>query len=575
MVKKISKKNSKKNIDKFFYTNKISVCLLFLTLIATFLTLFLVKQKQETRQYAAELISNIANLHVQGNQIVNGLSQPVFIHGANYSGTEYSCIHGLGIFDGPSDTAMITAMKSWGINAVRIPLNEDCWLNINGAPPAYSGQVYKDAITNYVNLLVQQNMIPILDLHWSAPGTQQALDQAPMADRDHSIDFWIDVATTFKGNTSVLFDLYNEPYPDSNSDSVTAWQCWRDGGTCPGVSFQAAGMQDLVNAVRGTGATNVLMLGGIEYSNVLSQWLAYKPTDPLNNVVAAWHIYNFNGCNTASCFDATVAPVIAQVPLIAGEVGEDDCKSDFITMVWNWLDQHNANYMPWVWQTWGSACGAKSLITAFDGTPSSVYGVAYKNHLASLGVAPTLSPTQTLTPTFTQTPIPTATPTPTNIPTLTPTPILSNLIKNPSFENTGSNWLNPWGFFIKSGVNGSISHVNNTKVDGVYSADISVGSSNTNAWYMQLLQGSIPVQSGRRYTISFWAKASKNRTITIAVQQNYAPYIVYFNQSVSLTTTWQQYILSFRAPQTDTNTFLAFGVANATGNVWIDKVSMQ
>ena len=35
-------------------------------------------------------------------------------------------------------------------------------------------------------------------------------------------------------------------------------------------------MQAMVNAVRATGATNVLMLGGEEYSNDLSQWLTYK-----------------------------------------------------------------------------------------------------------------------------------------------------------------------------------------------------------------------------------------------------------------------------------------------------------
>src|ERR1700733_2243263 len=36
-------------------------------------------------------------------------------------------VRGWGIFDGPSDQASITAMKSFGVNAVRIPLNEACW----------------------------------------------------------------------------------------------------------------------------------------------------------------------------------------------------------------------------------------------------------------------------------------------------------------------------------------------------------------------------------------------------------------------------------------------------------------
>ena len=38
------------------------------------------------------------------------------------------------IFDGPVDDASIDAIKSWNMNAVRVPMNEHCWLNINGVP---------------------------------------------------------------------------------------------------------------------------------------------------------------------------------------------------------------------------------------------------------------------------------------------------------------------------------------------------------------------------------------------------------------------------------------------------------
>src|SRR5437899_9521636 len=105
-----------------------------------------------------------------------------------------------------------------------------------------------------------------------------------MPDLDHSVTFWSQVASAFRGNDAVIFDLFNEPWPDSQRDSVAAWTCWRDGGTCPGVSFQTVGMQTLVNTVRGAGATNVIALGGVQYSNTLTQWLAYKPNDPLGRL---------------------------------------------------------------------------------------------------------------------------------------------------------------------------------------------------------------------------------------------------------------------------------------------------
>ncbi len=179
----------------------------------------------------------------------------------NRSGTQYACVEGWGIFDGPTDDAALSRIADWGANAVRVSLNETCWLGINGVDPTYSGETYRTAIREYVDRLNAAGLRVILDLHWTAPGEALATDQQPMADRDHAPDFWRSVAQEFKHNRSVVFDLFNEPYPDSNASSTAAWECVRDGGTCPGVPYVAAGMQELVDAVRETGARNVVMVG--------------------------------------------------------------------------------------------------------------------------------------------------------------------------------------------------------------------------------------------------------------------------------------------------------------------------
>src|SRR6266851_4866853 len=209
-------------------------------------------------------------VRVQGNQLVDSAGRVVRLRGVNRSGTEYACAQGWGIFDGPSDSASVQAIASWRSNVVRVPLNETCWLGINGVAPAYSGSTYRKAISDYVALLNRTGLIVILDLHWTAADTAKALGQAPMPNRDHTPQFWHQVALAFKGNNRVIFDLFNEPFPDNNSDTPEAWRCWRDGGTCRGMSFQAAGMQELVDSVRATGATNVILLGGIQYAARLS-----------------------------------------------------------------------------------------------------------------------------------------------------------------------------------------------------------------------------------------------------------------------------------------------------------------
>ena len=51
----------------------------------------------------------------------------------------------------------------------------------------------------------------------------------------------------------------------------------------------------------------------------------------------SWHSYNFNTCNTESCWTSEVAPVLAQVPVIVGEMGENDCGGSYIDSLTSWL----------------------------------------------------------------------------------------------------------------------------------------------------------------------------------------------------------------------------------------------
>jgi endoglucanase len=339
-------------------------------------------------------VGSAPQLHVSGNELVNASGQQVILHGVDRSGTEYECVQGHGIFSGPSDQSSINAMRSWNVNVVRLPLNEACWNADPYVKPVYAGQSYRAAIEAYVKLLNANGIVVILDLHWSGGlytgnssgcSSAEAICQKPMPDLAGSVPFWSSVAATFKGNNAVIFDLFNEPYPDGALPTKTAaWECWRNGGTyCqPGIQYRVAGMQTLVNTVRATGASNVIMLGGLGYANDLSQWLAYEPTDPDHNLVASWHSYNFNGCSDESCWNSQVAPVIAKVPVIVGEIGENDCADDYIDPLMNWLDSKHTSYLAWSWNT-GTTCAGPKLITNYDGSPSA-FGAGYKAHLKAL-----------------------------------------------------------------------------------------------------------------------------------------------------------------------------------------------
>ena len=115
--------------------------------IATALVLCLSAVAVSSSTAAASALS----IKVQRNQLVNQNGQTIRLLGVDRSGAEYECVTSHKIFDGPSNAASVKTMVSWHINSVRVPLNEDCWLGINGV--VTGGATYRNQIVRYVRTL--------------------------------------------------------------------------------------------------------------------------------------------------------------------------------------------------------------------------------------------------------------------------------------------------------------------------------------------------------------------------------------------------------------------------------------
>jgi endoglucanase len=366
------------------------------------------------------------SVRVQGNQLVDGNGNPTRMLGLNKSGTEFACAQGWGFMDGPSDNGQITLFKSWGANTIRVPLNQSCWLGTGGVSTTYGGANYRAFITDWVNRLNANGIIVILDLHWNAPNGALARSQQDMADRQQSPQFWTSVATHFRANPSVVFDLYNEPHDIS-------WSVWRNGGMTRG-GWEAAGYQELINAVRATGATQPVIVNGMNWAGDLSGWLANRPSDPLNQIIAGAHIYDFSQFNTVADWDRTIAPVAQQVPVYMGEFGDHTCGTTFNRVIMDWMDLRGLSYTAWTWNTWDCGSGP-AIISSHDGTPT-VSGAIVRDRLRLWASRATASPTPTATATSSPTPTTTtASPTPTET-TASPTPTTTTASPAPTATTT-------------------------------------------------------------------------------------------------------------------------------------------
>ena len=324
-------------------------------------------------------------------------SQPIFQQKSDWNGQTGTA------------TPNWTLIKSaWQTNAVRVPLNEASWLGYTCSIGSGSKSVnpnpnkdYQTTVANAVAGATAAGLYVIIDLHWTAPATYCPEAQNAMADSDNSATFWTQVATAFKGYPNVIFEPFNEPYVGSFSVLLNGGPqtSFNTGNGTLNVSWTSAGMQSLVDAIRNTGATNVILTSGLDYAKDLSGWLANKPTDALNQLGAVWHAYPAYGTTIGTAAYAKpdhwpgvgsdVTNILAAgYPVVITEFGDHDVATTGISTApfASWLLPYAdalggggvVGYMGWTWDVWGNPDDV--LITDAAGDPTPLYGVYTKAH---------------------------------------------------------------------------------------------------------------------------------------------------------------------------------------------------
>ncbi len=111
---------------------------------------------------------------------------------------------------------------------------------------------------------------------------------------------------------------------------------------------------------------------------------------------------------------------------------------------------------------------------------------------------------------------------------------------------------------------------------GQGAARIEIGHSAGTDWRVSFSFAPVDLISGTEYTLDFWARADRERTIGAWAQQNAEPWTVYLDfEAFPLTTTWQHFELPLRATGSDPQALFSFGVGAMTGTVWLDEVRLR
>ncbi len=293
--------------------------------------------------------------------------------------------------EGHFQDADLDAIAAWNFNTVRLGLSTARWFGRTCA-----GDDYQARVDHAVAMANAHGLYALLELHWTdvgglAPcGADCAIGLQPMPDAG-AVDFWQQVAARYADNPGVLFDVYNEPGL-GNDDA--AWACWRDGGcevtagTDGSVTYSAAGMQQLFDAVRGAAPQSVIVVAGADTATDLSG-VARGFALGGSGIVYAAHMYQGRGYGMAE-WQARFGSLAASFPLLVTELGSFDCSAGATLPLLAYLDQPLADpalRIGWGVRSWNvpGDCGYPSIIADFSGAPLGELGQAVRDHLQSYG----------------------------------------------------------------------------------------------------------------------------------------------------------------------------------------------
>lgn len=299
----------------------------------------------------------------------------------------------------------MTAALAWHADTLRFQVS---YVGLSG----YSASLratYLQQIEAGVQLARANGMAVILSLQDQGVGCGQGRALPPVG----AIRVWRQLARTFGDDPYVMFELWNEPgnrplaqrLPpgDPRYDEVATWPDWLNGRPTPLHSNQAfgetyaayspTGHQQLVGAVRSTGATNVIIADGADKAERLEGIPMLRDSLAVPQIAYAAHPYYFQ--SSPADWDRRFGYLTASVPVVVTEWNMD-CGAARQTMMapafLAYLQQHHIGMTAWSFDM------MNTLISDWSWTPTNTQTCGYRSAGATVQAYFTGYPTQLWSP---------------------------------------------------------------------------------------------------------------------------------------------------------------------------------
>ena len=195
-------------------------------------------------------------LKVSGNHIVDSRGNTFMLQGMSTHGIMWEDFSNI-----LSVNSLRVLRDDWRCNAVRIAMYTEEW---GGYTTGYAAQA-KAKVINGVANATSLGMYVIIDWHILQDGN-------PQTHQREAIDFFKEMAETYKNYSNVIFELCNEPNGGANWQSNIKPYC-----------------QAVVNTIRAAGAKNLVICGTGTWSQDIDKVLGNRLSDA--NCLYTLHFY--------------------------------------------------------------------------------------------------------------------------------------------------------------------------------------------------------------------------------------------------------------------------------------------
>lgn len=446
------------------------------------------------------------------------------------------------MFEAPSETEWGNPFKddyfkrisSFGFNHVRIPIRWDVSARCQQTEPFTINATFLERIKTVVDLAKKENLLVIINMHH-----HDAIFANPDAQKAKFLSQWTQIATYFKNyDSNLLFEVMNEPNSNLTPDK---WNTF---------------FADALKEIRKTNPTRAVLMGTANWGGIGGVSSLKIPAD--NNLILTIHYYDpFNFTHQGADW------VDGSTPWLGTKWENTNLERDEIIGQFKYLKEFaDQNNLPIHIGEFGAFSKAdlesRILWSNFLARWFEQQGFswAYWEFSAGFGI---YNPT---TDQYLQ-------------------PLVDALLKNPIsaakeiktttiYESDFSTNTNNWNLYVQPSATANFVLKDNA-------ANIEIKKASTDGWHVQFVKNDISLKKGKRYLVSFAAKADADIGITNYIGQASGTYSAYSSyKGFTLTKNETKFTYSFvMTSPDDPKSRIVFDLGLKTGSVSLKNIKVE